>query len=172
MLSPDQLFPYQKRAANFQCVLPESALWLDMGLGKTTITLTSIAYLLNTGRLKAVLVVAPIRVCRLVWRQESLKWTHTNHLTFSSMVGDKESRVTALLKTANVYLINYENLGWLSQVLQTYYVSKGREIPFDGIVFDEISKCKNSTTRRVKALLPILPMFKWRTGLTLSLIHI
>ena len=166
MMTPNQLFPYQQRAANFQCHRDESALWVDMGLGKTVITLSSIAHLLRVGHLRAVLVVAPVRVCRLVWKQEAMKWTHTQHLTFSSMLGDKAERVTALLRTANIYLINYENLGWLSQVLQTYYLAKGKQIPFDGIVFDEISKCKNSTTNRVKALLPIIPNFKWSTGLT------
>lgn len=135
-------------------------------MGKTVITLTSVAHLLNIGKLRGVLVVAPVRVCRLVWKQESVKWEHTRHLTFSSMLGDKAERVTALLKPSDVYLINYENLGWLSQVLQTYFISKGRPMPFDGIVFDEISKCKNSTTNRVKALMSIIKMFKWRTGLT------
>jgi len=99
MLTPEHFFMYQQRAANFQCTLPQSMLWLDMGLGKTSITLTSIAHLLNTGHLKAVLVVAPVRVCRLVWKQEAAKWTHLQHLTFSSMVGDKADRVTALLRT-------------------------------------------------------------------------
>ena len=62
--------------------------------------------------------------------------------------------------------MNYENLGWLAEVLQTYFISKDRPIPFDGLVWDEISKCKNSTTERVKATRKILPHFKWATGLT------
>jgi SNF2 family DNA or RNA helicase len=166
MRNATDLFPYQQKAINFQASLPASALWLDMGLGKTVITLTSAAHLLNCGFLKGVLVIAPIRVCRLVWRQEALKWTHTQQLKFAMMVGDRDQRTRALLSKADVYLINYENLEWLATALQTYYVAYGKELPFDGIVFDEISKCKNSSTQRVKVLRKVLPFFKWRTGLT------
>lgn len=166
MLTPDSLFDYQKKAVNFQCSHPASALWLDMGLGKTAITLTTIGHLLSTSYLKAVIIVAPIRVVRLVWRQEALKWQHTQHLKFSMVTGTRDQRTRAILKDANVFLINYENLGWLSETLHTYFISKDKPIPFDGIVFDEISKCKNSTTQRVKSLRKVLPHFKWTTGLT------
>ena len=166
MRPPSDLFPYQNKAVEFQCSHPASALWVDMGLGKTVVTLSSIAYFLGTAQLKAVIIVAPIRVCRLVWRQEALKWAHTQHLTFSMMVGDRDQRSRALMQRADIYLINYENLGWLAEVLQTYYISKGIPLPFDGIVFDEITKCKNSSTRRVHALRKVLPHFTWRTGLT------
>lgn len=166
MMTVAQLFPYQKKAIEFQTANPASALWLDMGLGKTTITLTTIQYLIAVGELKAVVIVAPIRVCRLVWRQEAAKWSHTAGLKFSMMVGDRDSRTRALLQRADVYLINYENLGWLAETIKTYYLSKQVPAPFDGIVFDEINKCKNSSTNRVKSLRKILPLFKWRTGLT------
>ena len=78
----------------------------------------------------------------------------------------KDQRVRALLRPANIYLINYENLGWLAEVLGTYYVSKGRPTPFNGVVWDEISKCKNSTTQRVKSTMKIIHHFDWITGLT------
>jgi SNF2 family DNA or RNA helicase len=166
VLTPDLLHDYQKRAVNFQCSHPSSMLWLDMGLGKTAITLTSISHLLSTQFLRGVVIVAPIRVCRLVWRQEAKKWGHTQDLTFSMLTGTKDQRVRALLRPANVYLINYENLGWLAEVLETYYVSKGRPTPFNGLVWDEISKCKNSTTQRVKSTMKIIQHFDWITGLT------
>lgn len=166
MLTPDLLHDYQKRAVNHQCSMPNSMLWLDMGLGKTPITLTSIAHLLSTGFLRGVVIVAPIRVVRLVWRQEALKWEHTKHLRFSMLTGTKDQRTRALLRPADIYLVNYENLGWLAETLATYFVSKNRPLPFDGIVWDEISKCKNSNTQRVKATKKILPHFKWTTGLT------
>lgn len=166
MRTVDQLHEYQKKIINFQCANPESAIWADIGLGKTIVTLTSINYLLGCGDIKAVLIVAPLRVCRLVWRQEALKWTHTKHLTFSMVMGTKDQRVRALLRPANIYLINYENLEWLSTTLQTYFISKGRELPFDGLVWDEVAKCKNSSTVRVRSIRKILSHFKWRTGLT------
>ena len=166
LLTPAQLLPYQQRAVNFQCSTPNTMLWMDMGLGKTVITLTSIAHLLLQGFLRGVVIVAPIRVIRLVWRQASLKWEHTKHLTFSMLTGTRDQRTRALMRPANIYLINYENLGWLAEVLQTYFVSKKRPLPFNGVVWDEISKCKNSTTNRVKSTMKILPHFDWTTGLT------
>jgi len=160
------LFPYQQHAVEFQCARPASALWLDMGLGKSVITLTSIDWLINSGTVNAILIVAPIRVCRLVWRQEALKWTHTRHLKFSMVMGEPDQRMWALLQKADIYMINYENLEWLVGALRTHFDSKGLPLPFNGIVFDEITKCKNSSTARVKALLKMLPAFVWRTGLT------
>jgi SNF2 family DNA or RNA helicase len=161
-----ELHDYQKKAVNFQCTHAETALWLDMGLGKTAITLTSIAHLLTSGFLNAVIIVAPVRVCRLVWRQEAAKWEHTNNLKFSMVTGTRDQRTRAIMRPADIYLINYENLKWLGEICNTYYISKGRPLPFDGIVWDEISKCKNSSTQRVKSVRKILPHTKWRTGLT------
>lgn len=167
MLTPDKLHGYQQKAVNFQCSNPETALWLDMGLGKTAITLTSIAHLINVGYLKAVFIVAPIRVCRLVWRQEAAKWEHTKHLKFSMLLGTRDQRTRALVKEGtHVYLINHENLGWLAETLNTYFISKDKPLPADGLVWDEISKMKNSSTQRVKSIKKILNRFKWKTGLT------
>jgi SNF2 family DNA or RNA helicase len=166
MLTPNLLHDYQKKAVNFQCSHPHSMLWLDMGLGKTVVTLTSIAHLIKTGYLTGVIIVAPIRVCRLVWRQEAEKWEHTKHLKFSMVTGTKDQRTRALLRPADVYLINYENLRWMAETVHTYFVSKGKPVPFNGIVWDEISKMKNSGTDRVKATRKVLDHFAWTTGLT------
>ncbi len=141
-------------------------MWISLGLGKTPITLTSIVHLLNTKFLTGVLVIAPIRVCRLVWRQEAKKWSHTQHLKFSMVVGTKDQRTRALLQPADIYLVNYDCLGWLADTLHMYFVSKNRPLPFNGIVWDEISKMKNSTTQRVKSFLRIAEHFVWATGLT------
>ena len=141
-------------------------LWLDMGLGKTVITLTSLAHLIRTQYLRGVIIVAPIRVIRLVWRQEAAKWEHTKHLRFSMITGTRDQRTRALLRDADVYMINYENLQWMAETLQTYFVKKDKPLPFNGIVWDEISKMKNSSTNRVKAVRKILDQFVWTTGLT------
>lgn len=166
LLTPDLLHGYQQRAVNHQCTHSETMLWLGMGLGKTIITLTSIAHLLNSGFLRGVVIVAPIRVIRLVWRQEAAKWGHTKHLRFSVVSGTRDQRTRALLRPADVYLVNYDVLGWLAETLETYFVKKDRPLPFNGIVWDEISKMKNSTTDRVKAFRKIQPHFTWATGLT------
>jgi SNF2 family DNA or RNA helicase len=166
MLTADMLHGYQQKAVNHQCSRPNSMLWLDMGLGKTIITLTSLAHLIRTQYLRGVVIVAPIRVIRLVWRQEAAKWQHTQHLKFSMVTGTRDQRTRALLRPADIYLINYENLGWLAETLQTYFVKKDKPLPFNGVVWDEISKCKNSATNRVKAVKKILDKFDWTTGLT------
>ena len=166
MLTADLLHAYQQKAVNHQCSRPNSMLWLDMGLGKTIITLTSLAHLIRTQYLRGVVIVAPIRVIRLVWRQEADKWEHTKHLKFSMVTGTRDQRTRALLRPADIYLINYENLGWLADTLQTYFVKKDKPLPFNGVVWDEISKCKNSATNRVKAVKKILDKFDWTTGLT------
>ena len=141
-------------------------MWADMGLGKTITTLTSVDHLIRTQFLRGVIIVAPIRVIRLVWRQEAAKWEHTKHLKFSMVTGTKDQRTRALLRPADIYMINYENLGWLAETLQTYFVKKDKQMPFNGVVWDEISKCKNSATNRVKAVKKILDKFDWTTGLT------
>lgn len=166
MLTTDMMHDYQKKIVNFQCSRPNSMIWADMGLGKTMTTLTSIAHLIKTGFLRGVIIVAPIRVIRLVWKQEAAKWQHTKGLTFSMVAGTKDQRTRALLRPADIYLLNYENLGWLSETLQTYFVKKDRPMPFNGIVWDEISKMKNSSTNRVKAFRKIADKFDWTTGLT------
>ena len=166
MLTADLLHGYQQKAVNHQCSRPNSMLWLDMGLGKTIITLTSLAHLIRTQYLRGVVIVAPIRVIRLVWRQEAAKWEHTKHLKFSMVTGTRDQRTRALLRPADIYLINYENLGWLAETLQTYFVKKDKPLPFNGVVWDEISKCKKSATNRVKAVKKILDKFDWTTGLT------
>ena len=157
---------YQKKMVNFQCTKPHTMMWADMGLGKTITTLTSVDHLIRTGFLRGVIIVAPIRVIRLVWRQEAAKWEHTKHLQFSMVTGTKDQRTRALLRPADIYMINYENLGWLAETLQTYFVKKDKQMPFNGVVWDEISKCKNSATNRVKAVKKILDKFDWTTGLT------
>lgn len=166
MLTPDKLHAYQQKAIEFQCTRPGSMMWMDMGLGKTIVTLSSINYLRQVGHVNAILVVAPIRVCRLVWRAEAAKWEHTKDLTFSMILGTRDQRTRALLQKADIYLVNYENLHWLSETLQTYFISKSKPLPFEGIVWDEISKCKNSSTERVKSVKKLIPSMKWITGLT------
>jgi SNF2 family DNA or RNA helicase len=164
--SQSDMYDYQRKIVTHQCTNLRSMIWADMGLGKTVTTLTSIQHLIESKFLRATIIVAPIRVCRLVWRQEALKWAHTKDMTFSLVAGTRDQRTRALLRKADVYLVNYENMGWLAETLMTYFVAKGKEIPFDGLVWDEVSKCKNSTTKRVKSVLKLLDKFKWSTGLT------
>jgi len=166
MLTLDELHPYQQKAVNFQSTRANSMLWLDMGLGKTIVTLTTIHHLLNTKFLRGVIIVAPKKVCQLVWRQEASKWVHTTGITFSMVTGTPDQRARALMRQADVHLVNYENLKWLCETLHTYYIKKGKAFPFNGIVWDEVSKMKNSETKRVRSVMKVLDNFDWTTGLT------
>lgn len=138
-----------------------------MGSGKTIVTLTTAGHLIQHGYIKAALVLAPLRVVQSVWEKEARKWAHTQNLTFSSITGNPERRMSALFKPADIYLTNYENLEWMSAQIRAYFIDQGIAMPFDMLVCDEISKLKNiSTTVRGEALLPILEGFTYRTGLT------
>ena len=102
MKNLNDLYDYQRAAVVFQSTHKQTALWMDMGLGKTVITLSSIAHLLRENYLRGVLVVGTLRICRLVWRQEATKWDHTRHLTFSMLMGPKDVRNRALMRSADV----------------------------------------------------------------------
>lgn len=91
-----------------------SAVLLDMGLGKTVISLTAIADLLFDSFLAhRILVVAPLRVARDTWPAELKKWTHLKHLTFAVAVGTPAERKAAVLAGADITIINRENVQWL-----------------------------------------------------------
>jgi SNF2 family DNA or RNA helicase len=149
LLKPQQLFDYQKECCLHMLYNDDVMLWLQMGLGKTPITLTSIVDRMRAGQVRKTLIFGPLRVIQAVWHREALKWEHTRHLRFSIMHGDIHKRRRALFADADIYLCNYENMNWLAQELAHYYVSQKRPIPFDMVVYDEVSKLKNSTTMRM-----------------------
>ena len=141
-------------------------LWLDMGLGKTIITLTALVERINYMQVYGTLIIAPLRVCQTVWMQEAANWSHTRHLRFRLIHGDKFHRDSASRTWADVWLINYENLPWFVDNMQAYYLSRGKYLPFNNIVIDEISKMKDPNSKRFGALNQILPYIPYRTGLT------
>lgn len=157
---------YQRDAINFQTSKRISMLWVDMGLGKTAISLFSINHLLKAGFIKGVLIVAPSKVCKLVWRQESEKWDELKGLSFSHLYLEKKLRPLELKKPSNCYLVNYENLPGLVTLLQDAYGNNPNNYPFDAVIFDEITKLKQPSGQRFKAAWKITKGFTWRSGLT------
>lgn len=124
-----------------------TAIHIDMGLGKTVIGLTAIINWIANGVItKPVLLVAPIKVCETVWRQEAAAWSHTRHLTFSLVRGDEKARAFALARPANVYLINPEGLQWLFKYL------RGNWGLFDVLLIDESSMFKDNRSKRFRVL--------------------
>lgn len=141
-------------------------LWLDMGLGKTVVTLTAIAERMDMMQVYGALVVAPKRVIQSVWRQEARKWAHTGHLKFNLVHGSKDFRTRAALTPADVYLTNYENLRWLADLWTHHYLSKGRYPPVNMLVLDEVTKVKNPSSVRAESLERLTPFIPFRVGLT------
>ena len=151
---------YQTYATNFILEHPEAAVFLDMGLGKSVITLTAIRELcLNRFEVGKVLVIAPLRVARDTWSTEIHKWDHLKGLTYSIVIGTVDERKTALKKKAHIYLINRENVSWLIE-------ESGFPFDFDMVVIDELSSFKSYQAKRFRSLLKVRPKLKRIVGLT------
>lgn len=150
LLQPHQLHDYQRECVMHMLTQPDSMLWLGMGLGKTPTTLTTIVDRMRAGLVQKTLVFGPLRVVQAVWHREARKWSHTQHLRFSLLTGTKQKRTRALYADADIYVCNYENMNWLAQELEHRYLSRGRPMPFQMVVYDEVTKLKNSQTKRMK----------------------
>ena len=151
---------YQRYAAEFIIVHPISALLLDMGLGKTSITLTAINDLLfDSFEIHKVLVVAPLRVARDTWSAEIEKWEHLKNLRYSVVIGTAQERISALCIPADIYIINRENIQWLVE-------DSGLPFDFDMAVIDELSSFKNHQSKRFRAFMKSRPKLKRIVGLT------
>ena len=151
---------YQTYATDFMINNPVSAVFLDMGLGKTVITLTAINEMCRDSFLVSkVLVIAPLRVARDTWPAEIEKWNHLKGLTYAVAVGTEAERRAALLQKASVYIINRENLCWLIE-------DSGLPFDFDMVVIDELSSFKSHRAKRFKSLLKARPRIKRIVGLT------
>lgn len=125
---------------------PAIGLFLDMGLGKTSITLMAIKKLkYEYWCVRKVLIIAPKKVAESTWDREATKWKQLNDLRFSFVLGTAAQRIAALHQTADIYMVNRENTQWLVN----YY---GHNWPFDMVVLDESSSFKNHQAKRFKAL--------------------
>lgn len=149
---------YQAFATNFILDHPVCGLILDMGLGKSVITLTALwDLLLDRFDIGKVLIVAPKRVAEDTWPKELAKWDHLDGLSYSLVMGTEDQRRAALQKQAKLYIINRENVAWL--------VAKC-PWQFDTLVLDELSSFKNSKAQRFRALKQVRPRVKRVIGLT------
>ena len=125
---------------------PAIGLFLDMGLGKTAITLSAIKKLkYEYWRVCKVLIVAPKKVAESTWSKEAAKWNQLKNLRFSFVLGSAEKRIKALNTSADIYMINRENVKWLVDYYRNAW-------PFDMVVLDESSSFKNHQAKRFKAL--------------------
>lgn len=151
---------YQKYATTFIEEHPVSAILLDMGLGKSVITLTAINDLLfDSFEIHRVLVIAPLRVARDTWPAELEKWEHLHGLIYSVAVGTEVQRKAALLQKADIFIINRENVEWLVE-------KSGLPFNYDMVVVDELSSFKSYQAKRFRSLMKVRPFVKRITGLT------
>lgn len=149
---------YQKYAIEYIKSHPITALFLDMGLGKTVTTLTAIRDLMyDAFEVKRVLVVAPLRVARDTWPDEIKKWDHLKCLSCSVVVGSVAERRRALQQDADIYIVNRENLAWLYE---------NSRLDFDMVILDELSSFKNHQSKRFRAMKALRPRVKRIVGLT------
>ena len=151
---------YQKYAIQYIEEHPTAAVLLDMGLGKTSITLTALADLLfDSFEVHKVLVIAPLRVAKVTWGAEIEKWEHLSLLQYAVAVGTEEERLAALQSKADIYIINRENVQWLIE-------KSGMQFDFDMVVVDELSSFKNWQSKRFKAFMKVRPKVNRIVGLT------
>ncbi len=149
---------YQKYAIQFLTQNKAAALLLDMGLGKTVITLTALWELaFDYFDIEKVLIIAPKRVAESTWKSEIEKWEHLSGTTYSIVLGTKHQRENALNQKALLYIINRENVSWLI---------KNHKWDFDAVVIDELSSFKSNKAERFKALKKVRPYVKRIIGLT------
>mgnify|MGYP002548716424 FL=1 len=155
-----ELHDYQKYVIEYIQNQPVSAVFLDMGLGKTSITLTALNNLLfDYFTVHKILVIAPLRVARSTWSSEIQKWDHLKNLKYSIVIGTPAERRKALQRQADIYIINRENIPWLTEYM-------GAAFDFDMVVIDELSSFKNYQAKRFKALMKVRPSVKRIVGLT------
>ena len=154
------LHSYQKYCVERILDTPNLGLFLDMGLGKTLITLTAIQELMyHRFEISKVLVIAPKKVAEATWQSEIAKWDDLKMLRTSTVLGSEGKRLRALHTPADIYIINRDNVVWLVDHYQNSW-------PFDMVVCDEFSSFKNHSAKRFKALASVKPHIKKLVGLT------
>ena len=151
---------YQRYATDFIINNPISAVLLEMGLGKSVISLSAINELmLDYFDVSRTLVIAPLRVAISTWPDEIKKWDHLKYLSYAVVTGSEKERLDALKKPAHIYVINRENVDWL-------ITKSGFKWSFDMVVIDELSSFKSYQAKRFKSLLKARPKVKRIVGLT------
>jgi len=157
-LKREQLHEYQLYCIDFIINHPIAGIFLDMGCGKSIITLTALWLLvLDYFSVGKILIIAPKRVAEDTWNREFEKWEHLFGLTIVKVLGTRQQRENALMCNANIYIINRENVVWLVE---------NHVWDFDTVIIDELSSFKSKKAQRFKALKKVRPLVKRIIGLT------
>lgn len=152
---------YQQRAIDKVMSTPGCGLFLEMGLGKSVITLTAVKKLMyEEFCISRVLVIAPLKVAESTWSRECEKWDHLRDLSIVRILGGAKKRTEAAALDADVFIVNREQVAWL---VRQYPGEKWR---WDMVVIDELSSFKNSASQRFRALRRVRPYIRRIVGLT------
>lgn len=161
--APREIFhphPYQRYCIHRVVTDPYLGLFLDMGLGKTVITLTGVNDLMyNRFSVRRTLVVAPKKVAEATWTDEAARWEHLRLLRVQTVLGTERQRLRALSTPADVYVIGRDVVSWLVDHYRQAW-------PFDMMVLDELSSFKNPSSERFKAIRRVRPRVQRVLGLT------
>lgn len=157
-----------------------AALFLDPGLGKTSITAAAFKVLKRDGMMRGALVIAPLRPAKLVWPAEFKKWSDFSGMSVGVLHGDKKQSV--LEQDHDVYVINHAGLPWLFKRHKPLNPKTGKPVQayrneltpagklllskVNILALDELSKFKHTETQRFKLLQPWLGKFDRIYGLT------
>lgn len=152
-------YEYQRNAIRFVREHPRSGLFLDMGLGKSVITLTAIRQLMDDCEVGRTLVVAPKKVAETTWTAEAGKWDHLQCMRVARVLGTARHRKKALAENADVYVIGRDNFAWLVGLYAGC-------LPFDALIIDELTSFKNAKSQRFKAMRIATAGFQRVVGLT------
>ena len=155
-----EAYDYQQHCIDKIIEIDKLGLFLDMGLGKTIITLSAIKELkYYRFQVRKVLIIAPKKVAEATWTTEAAKWEHTKNLRVSTLLGSVQKRIRAFYQKADIYIINRENVTWLVDYLQ-------HDWDFDMVVIDESSSFKSHTAKRFKSLASVAHRIKRLVELT------
>lgn len=138
-------YEYQQVAMDWILNKPRCGLFLDMGLGKTVITLTAVQEMIDDCEVSRVLIVAPKKVAETTWSTEAEKWDHLHGLRVVKVLGTEKQRCAALAERADVYITGRDNFVWLTG-------KYGGKLPFDMLVIDELTSFKSPKSERFKAM--------------------
>lgn len=161
---PWQPHDYQKRSVKWLLQHACAALFLDPGLGKTSVALSAFRYLKLYSDAQRALVIAPLRVCYSVWPEEVQKWREFSGMKIAILHGPKKEQ--ALREDADLFIINPEGLEWLLGPANENLSQRFRDLKIDTLIIDELSKFKHIKTKRFKIIKRALPSFDRRWGLT------
>lgn len=159
MLTRTNLHDHQNKAIELIKTRKKLALWIFLGGGKTSSSLTAFSDLIDGLEVSRILVIAPLRVANSVWHKDAKKWEHLQHLSFSICTGTPKQRIDALDAEADFYIINRESIPWLVN----FYKSKW---PFDAVIIDESDSFKSHKSQRWKDLKKVLPFIEYLVELT------